>query len=58
MGTFSLRATSSYRVCAAEVDTVTALKGASITQLIESVTDQQKMKKQDGYQSTSDVHTF
>ena len=31
--------------CAAEVDIATALKGTSITQLIQSVTDQRKMLK-------------
>ena len=30
--------------CAAEADAATALKGGSIVQLIQSVTDQQKMK--------------
>ena len=30
--------------CAAEADAATFIKGGSITQLIQSVTDQQKMK--------------
>ena len=53
------RSYSHIQSCAAEVDIATALKGTSITQLIQSVTYilAEDVKK-DGYQSTAAMYTL